>query len=506
MHRLDKMAKDIEELNVKYSRLSWVKYTSGYDMGMQEAYEKIMNAMKDEENMDLIAELKEKNRDEYDARKLDIMYNAVKKYHKSDEVNALLAQINDLTDKLSNILNTFRFKIGGVEVTSVELHKIMSEDENREKRKEAYMAQNQINEVLVDGGFIDLINMRKKLSLLSGYENFVEYKLEEDELSQDVFKSFKGDLKNLLPRIKEVRSSCAKEYIDSEELMPWDERFIQSKLAPILNTKVDMSVYFEKLNNFFMKFGFDLTNYNITYDIFPRRNKSEWGYNFPVESGVDSRILANVQNKYREYGVLLHETGHGLHSFLLNPEFTVLNSAVSGIVSEGIANLFGGFLYEPIFYNDFFKDEDKTEAVDAQFKKLKEWNEVNSLRAIHRILFDQELYLRDINSLEDINNLYFELYSELFEEERFADNPPWAFLIHHTTHPIYLHNYFMGDVTCAMVKDVFCKMTKVDTVSEKPLGFGAFVKAELIDVSGLHTYEELFKRISREEFSLKYML
>jgi len=502
MQRLDELARNIEELSAQYSRLSWVKYTSGYDMGMQEAYEKITDVLKDKDNLELILELKEKTRDEYDIRKLDIMYNSIKNYHKSDEVNALLIEINDLTNKLSNILNTFRFKIGGVEVTSVELHKIMSEDEDREKRKEAFMAQNQINEVLVEGGFIQLINMRKKLSVLSGYENFVEYKLDEDELSQDVFASFRGDLKNLLPRIKEVRSSCAKEFIASADLMPWDERFIQSKLAPILNTKVDMSEYFEKLNSFFLKFGFDLTKYNITYDIFPRRNKSEWGYNFPIESGKDSRILANVQNKYREYGVLLHETGHGLHSFLLDPEQSVLNSGVSGIVSEGIANLFGGFLYEPIFYKEFFDSEE----VDAQFKKLKEWNEANSLRAIHRILFDQELYLREITSLEDINNLYFELQRELFEEERFAENPPWAFLIHHTTHPIYLHNYFMGDVTCAMVKDVFCKMTKVDSVGEKPLGFGAFVKSELIDVSGLHPYEELFKRISREEFSLKYML
>ncbi|MGB3366212.1 MAG: M3 family metallopeptidase [Acidaminobacteraceae bacterium] len=502
MQRVDKLAKQVEELNAEYSRLNWVKYTAGYDMGIQEAYEKITDLVKDKDNLDLILELKEKTRDEFDLRKLDVMYNFIKNYHKSEDVNALLIEINDLTNKLSNILNTFRFKIDGVGVTSATLHKIMSEDEDREKRKEAYMAQNQINEVLVDAGFIELINMRKKLSILSGYKNFVEYKLEEDELSQDVFASFRGDLKKLLPKIKTVRSSCAKEFIASGDVMPWDERFIQSKLAPILNTKVDMSEYFEKLNNFFLKFGFDLTKYNITYDIFPRRNKSEWGYNFPIECGKDSRILANVQNKYREYGVLLHETGHGLHSFLLDAEQTVLNIGVSGIVSEGIANLFGGFLYEPIFYTDFFDGQE----VDAQFKKLKEWNEVNSLRAIHRIVFDQELYLRELTCLEDINNLYFELYSELFEEERFAKNPPWAFLIHHTTHPIYLHNYFMGDVTCAMVKDVFCNLTKVDSVAEKPRGFGAFVKAELIDVSGLHPYEELFKRISREEFSLKYML
>jgi hypothetical protein len=50
-------------------------------------------------------------------------------------------------------------------------------------------------------------------------------------------------------------------------------------------------------------------------------------------------------------------TGHAVHSFLLNPDEEILNLGVSGIISDGIANLFQGFLYSPVFYKKFFSGE-----------------------------------------------------------------------------------------------------------------------------------------------------
>lgn len=153
--------------------------------------------------------------------------------------------------------------------------------------------------------------------------------------------------------------------------MPWDEAFIESKLAPALSKQVDMTQYYSHISRLFERFGFNLDEYNITYDLFPRANKSEWGYNFPIDTQKDSRILANVKNQFHEYGVLLHETGHGVHSFLNDAKEKILNMGISGIVTEGIANLFGGMLYEPIFYKPFFEDDLKD--IESQFSQLKKW-------------------------------------------------------------------------------------------------------------------------------------
>lgn len=501
MERLLEMAKKLDEMGTNLSKLSWVQYTTGYDFGIEKAYKEMNDFLEDKSNYDLVLEYKEMDLDPINKRRVEIAYDEIKPYHLNDELNELNLKIQKKRNELSMILNTFRFKLDGKEVSSVELTQILSNEDDRELRKKAYFARNQINQPLIDGGFIELINMRKEYAMAYGDKDFVEHSLKQNELSPTIFDSWKDDLKANIDNLKDKRKEYAKKFLNSDEMMPWDEDYIMAKIAPAQNTTVDMSSYYEVLRKFFLNFGLDLDEFNITYDIFSRKNKSEWGYNFPIKDGVDSRILANVKNKYHEYGVLLHETGHGIHSFLLKPEEILLNQGVSGIIAEGIANLFGSFLYNEMFYKDFF---DKS--VEAEFKELGEYKKLNYLRFMGSIFFDHELYRNDIKSLDDIHNLYFKVFGDLFGDKPFDEAPPFGYRIHYTTHPIYMHNYFMGDVTCEMLRKVFCKKYNVTSITEKPKEFGEFLISEVIDPSGLYKYEELFRKISGEEFSLKWYL
>jgi len=499
MEKILEFANRLADMETNLAKLEWVQYTVGYDFGIEEAYKELNEFLEDKANFELVLEYKNIDLDPVNKRRVEIAYESIKPYHLSDELNELNITIQKKTNELSMILNTFRFKLDGKDVSSVDLTQILSIEDNRELRKKAYFARNQINQPLIDGGFIDLINMRKEYAKLNGDKDFVEYSLKQNELNPDIFDGWKDDIKSQLDNLNAKRKEYAKKFLNSDEMMPWDEDYVKTKISPSQNLTVDMSSYYEVLRGFFLKFGLDLDEFNITYDIFSRKNKSEWGYNFPIKDGVDSRILANVKNKYQEYEVLLHETGHGIHSFLLNPEEVLLNQGVSGIIAEGIANLFGGFLYDEMFYSNFF---DKS--IDSEFKELAEYEKLNYLRFIGNIFFDHELYRNDIKSIDDIYNLYFKVFGDLFGDKTLDEAPPFAYRIHYTTHPIYMHNYFMGDVTCEMIRKVFCKNHGVENISDKPKEFGEFLINEVINPSGLYKYEELFKKISGEEFSLKW--
>ncbi|MBU5293677.1 peptidase M3A and M3B thimet/oligopeptidase F [Anaerosalibacter bizertensis] len=501
MDKLESLAKGLEEIQVDLMRRSWVQYTVGYDFGIDEVYEKLNSFMSDKKNFYIVCKYLDMDLNEIDKRKVEILYNAFKPYHLSKELNELNLEIQKKTNELSQVLNTFRFNIEGKEITSVEITQILSNEEDRNLRKKAYFARNQINKPLVDAGFIELINLRKEYAKAYGDNDFVEHKLKIDELSPGIFNSWKDELSKYIDILNNKRMEYAEKFIHENELMPWDQDYIGSKIAPSLNTTVDMSNYYNILMRFFLNFGIDIDKYNITYDIFSRKNKSEWGYNFPIETGKDSRILANVKNKYHEYEVLLHETGHGIHSFLLKPEERILNAGVSGIISEGIANLFGGFIYEEIFYKNFFGSEVKDE-----FVEMKEFDKLNYLRFVGDIFFDQELYRNNIENLDDIYEVYFKVFRELFNDKIYNEEPPFGYRIHHTTHPIYMHNYFMGDVTCEMLKKVFNKKHGTSSITEKPREFGEFLINEVINPSGLYKYEELFEKISGEKFSLNWYL
>lgn len=497
------ISEKLDELRVKYGQLSWVQYTAGYDLGLEDAYKKLMLVYEDRNNFDIILKHREKSLSPEDARRTEIMYQSFKDFHLNPELNVLKMKIQKKTTDLSHILNTHRSELDGKEINAVELSRIISEDPDRNSRKKAFLARAQVNKPMLDGGFIELLNLRKEYARIYGAENYVTMSLEHQELDNSIFSSWKKATKEQLPIMDKYRNEYAEKYLGYETLKPWDSAYLSGKIAPQLNKETNMIGFYEPIRKLFANFGIDISKDNTTYDIFPRKNKSEWGYNFPIKAGVDSRILANVQNRFKEYGVLLHETGHAMHSFRLDPDDVIINDGVSGIISEGIANLFGGFLYEPIFFKQFFTNN--FIETETNFKQLKLWNKINMLRSVGQIMFDQNLYLQDIKTGDDINDLYWSLNKDFYQTEPYAKEPVWAATIHHTTHPIYLHNYFMGDVTCEMLKQVFCKNYNVETILDKPVEFGQFLLSKVIKPSGLYKYGELFKRISGEDFSLKYI-
>ncbi|PNR97010.1 peptidase M3A and M3B thimet/oligopeptidase F [Petrotoga sp. 9PWA.NaAc.5.4] len=499
MQPVNKLFQDLQKLQIQASKLGWTQYTTGFDFGIDEAYRKITSFLEDENNFNIICDYREKELDPINKRKLEIAYNTFEPYHKRKEINELNLKIHKKTTELSKILNTFRFKYNGKEITSVEIDQILNNEENRNIRRKVYFIRNQINLALIENGFIELIDLRKELAKVDGSKDFIDYMLKREELNPNIFDNWKGELRDHIQSLNNKRIEYAQKYLKSEKLEPWDESYVKTKISPSLRTKVDMSEYYITLRNFFSKFGFNLDNFNIVYDIFPRKSKSEWGYNFTIEKGKDSRILANVKNQYNEYRTLLHESGHAVHSFLQDPNETILNFGISGIITEGIANLFGGFIYDKLFYENFFENN-----VEEEFKNIEEYEKLNYIRFVGNIFFDHELYRNNIKSLEDIYTLYFKVHSELFGDTPTVEEPPFGYRIHYTTHPIYMHNYFMGDVTAEMLKKVFCQKQSIKSVSEKPKEFGEFLINEVIKPSGLYKYEDLFKRISGDNFSVKW--
>lgn len=501
--KVSEIARELADVYTEYGRLNWTKYTTGYDFGVNEAYLKSLKILKDKDRYKIILDHLEKDLGADDRRRVELLAKRFKNYHLSDELNKLSEKMQQKTTELSQILNTHRNTVQGRQVSSIEIAQIVQQSDDAALRREAFLSRTAVNKPLVDGGFIELLEMRKEYALLYGSKDYVEYSLEQQELAPELFTSWRAELQEQLPLILKTQREYAEQYLGKSDYLPWDRAYLSAKIAPELKKEVDMAEFYEPICKFYSRFGIDISLDNTTYDVFPRKNKSEWGYNFPIQAGVESRILANVKNRYSQYGVLLHETGHAMHFARLDKDDVLMNMGVSGIISEGIANLFGGFLYDEIFYKDFFAN-DLTE-VGTHMNSIRKWNKVNQITAIENILFDQALYLNPIHNLDDIHELKWKYYNELSGKQPYAEEPLWGFLIHHTTHPVYLHNYLMGDVTGEMLMQVFCQQNNIDCVLEQPEDFGKFVIDQVIKPSGRYPFAELFKRISGGDFSLQYL-
>lgn len=503
MKRLFAIAEELRELNVKGSRLAWTKYTTGYDFGIMDVEREMQEKLKNRESWNTIQDLLAADLSPLDLRRVRIMEMTFRPYHLSARLNELSLTIEEKINELSSVLNTHRCSVAGREMTSPEIARILLSETDRDLRKKAYLSRTGVNVPLVNAGFLQLIEMRKEFAHEYGAPDFVQYMLEQQELNPAMFDSWKDEVKSVLPLMKKIRSGFGRDIIGDSDVMPWDTSFISGRIAPELNRHVNMADFYSPISELFSMVGINISGMNITYDIFPRKNKSEWGYNFPVETGVDSRILANVRDRYFEFGVLLHETGHAVHSFTTDADETILNMGISGIVSEGIANLFGRFSTHEAFYSGFF-DENPEEA-GKNFRRLKLWKRANQLRAVTRILLDQALYRNKLENIDDIHQLLWRTNMEILGEQPYADIPLWASTIHYTTHPIYFHNYLLGDLTCDMLEEVFLNREGISDITDRPESFGEFILDEVIRPSGRYPCPELYRRISGEDLSLRLL-
>lgn len=83
--------------------------------------------------------------------------------------------------------------------------------------------------------------------------------------------------------------------------------------------------------------------------------------------------------------------------------------------------------------------------------------------------------------------------------------PLWGYMVHHTIAPIYLHNYFLGDVMNEAMMDVFKRHRKV-RAEAAPKEFGNFWREKVLKPSGRYTFRELFEKVCEAPLNLDVFL
>ncbi|MEA3265941.1 MAG: hypothetical protein U9P42_03230, partial [Candidatus Fermentibacteria bacterium] len=139
MDNLEVLAKELQNLNTEYSRLNWAKYTTGLDFGVNDAFNSVVDFLKSDHHWDTIQGCKETETDPVSIRKTLIMERDFKPFHLSENLNKLSMDIQQLTSKLSAVLNTHRCKVNGIEMSSPDIARILSTNQDRKLRKEAYL-------------------------------------------------------------------------------------------------------------------------------------------------------------------------------------------------------------------------------------------------------------------------------------------------------------------------------------------------------------------------------
>ena len=289
----------------------------------------------------------------------------------------------------------------------------MRYSENRDLRKEIYMAYNTRAVDTNSDVCKNIVSLRLQIANLLGYETYADYVL-EDRMAKGTAKvlSFIDELMTpSLPAAKEdvkaVYEYAKANGFEEAELQPWDFSFWSEKLCQEKYSISDelLKPYFQLESCIDAVFGLATTLYGISFeerkdipgyhedvkiydvkdkdgshlalfycDFFPRASKrgGAWMTSFSetfVKDGVEHRPFVNLVTNFSkptagepsllthdELTTFLHEFGHSLHGMLAKGNYASLTgTSVNHDFVELPSQIMENWAYEPEYLDGFAK-------------------------------------------------------------------------------------------------------------------------------------------------------
>ncbi len=374
-------------------------------------------------------------------------------------------QLVTLSSSVESEFASFRPEIDGKRFTENDIEEVLKDSEDTEERRRVWMASKEIG-ALVAPSVRELARLRNHAAHELGFGDYYRMSLELQEIPEgwlfdqldaiaestdDVFRSWKSGLDRALT-----------ERFGVSELYPWHyaDPFFQSlprdgslDLDPMLE-----SLSAEKLTKTtFGRWGFDVDQIIEASDLYPRDNKCQHAFCLDVDrTAKDVRILSNIVPGQRWIEVLLHEMGHAVYDVSIDPGLPyLLRRAAHTFVTEAIALLCGSMPKEPQWLREIAGVEGfDTEEMGA---RLVQAGAANSLLFARWVLvvshFERNLYS---DPEADLDSLWWDLVEryQLVDRPPGREEPDWAAKIHIACAPVYYHNYLLGDVLAAELKEL----------------------------------------------------
>jgi peptidyl-dipeptidase A len=465
-------------------------------------------------------------------RQVEILYKTFAS-RQGDEKT--LQRIEELEAEATAIYGNHRGIVGGEEKSENELREILRFSGGSTLRREAWEALKSVGRE-VEGIVRELALLRNKLARAEDYENHYARSLDLQEIDA-------AELAYLMDRLQAATDASfrrlkqridveLKEKFEVETIMPWhhSDPFFQSckhdllalprsafrrdprgalraddsKLPPGRNSDASVAMEFA-IDHYFRdkdpktltrktydNLGLEIRDVLAKSDLYERAGKDQHAFCLRVGRSYpyDVRVLANVRPDSYWVETMLHEFGHAVYDKYINPNLPYLLRSVAHTSStEAIALMMGSLTDEPAWLSSVA--EVPEEELERDRKLLLRSSRSDRLVFIHwaLVMYHFEKAFYEDPEREDLNSLWWELVERLQIVERPPDRnePDWAAKIHVAIAPVYYHNYVLGYLTAAQLKNYL----------EKYVVGGPFFMSEL---AGRYLLEAFFSQGARDNW------
>lgn len=394
-----------------------------------------------------------------DDPRMDIMIRNIKKQVEifREENIPLFAELQQMEQRFATIAGAMTVEVDGNEITLQQASNFLKNND-RQIRKDVYeriVTRRLKDKDQLDQLFDELVQLRHKIALNAGFENFRDYMFAAlgrfDYTPQDCFDFHKAIADEIVPLTNSILKR-RKAKLGYDQLKPWDtEVDVSGKpaLVPFQGSDEIMEKTISCFSEIHPFLGACIkTLHDMRHvDLESRKGKAPGGFNYPLyESGVPF-IFMNSTNSLRDLVTIVHEGGHAVHSILTKDleyvEFRSTPSEVAELASMSME------LISMEHWNVFFKDEDElTRARIQHIEKMIE--SIPWIAAIDK--FQHWIYTHPGHTSSERKKAWNEIYSEFsgtvlnwdgFEE---AFDYTWQKQLHLYQVPFYYIEYGMAQL------------------------------------------------------------
>ena len=423
----------------------------------------------------------------------------------------LLEKMTKQSSEIEQVFQTFRATLDGKQYSNNELLDMIQKETDSEKRRKIWEALKQVGQEVAPN-LIKLAKVRNEAAKKLGYDNYWLMQVHFQEHSSQVLISIFDELdkagRPLFAAMKSEMDGELKTKFGVEEIMPWhyDNPFFQQ--APP-SKEVDPSVFYSDKTRddivafsvkYFTDIGLPVEDVLKRSDLFEREGKSQHAFSFDIDASGDVRILCNIKPTDEWMDTQLHELGHAVYS--VNNDMSLphnLRDSAHIFTTEGVAMFFGAKARTPDWMVNYAKVDPKkaNDAAAALKKQRRKEQLIFSRWTLVMLNFEKALYE---NPDADLNKIWWDTVEkyQLMPRPENRDKADWASKPHFVIAPVYYHNYQLGELFAAQLRE-----TLGATASENTSKLGEFLKTKVFHPCASLAWEDFVKQATGEPLSAK---
>ena len=361
---------------------------------------------------------------------------------------------------------------------------VFLQDKNRLLRKEIYEKIQQRryqDKDKLHQLFSELVQIRHKIALNAGFENYRDYKLAElgrFDYNVKACESFHDSVEKVVVPIVNKIYEKRKQNLGINILQPYDLDVNDSKGNP-LKPYHEEREFIEKsiaclndVDSFFAE-CIAIMDKMQYLDLSSRKGKAPGGYNMTLpEIGIPF-IFMNGAGTQRDVETMVHESGHAVHSFLMRALEYNFDGEITSEIAELASMSMEFFSYDGL--NHFYSEDDKKQAVQTHLKQV-----ITMLPWIALIdKFQHWIYLHPNHTIEERTTIWNELYNRFssnitdWSEYQEYKNIIWQKQLHLFEVPFYYIEYGIAQLgAVAMYRNYLNNKEQTISDYKKALSLG----------------------------------